>query len=79
MSLGHHIFDVLAKEIHSVIEKFSLQDKVSTVVTDNGTNFVKAFMEFQKVDDEEHCESEKDNVEKNETADVCEFSTPEVM
>ena len=43
-------FDVIAKEIKSVIESFELQQKVDYVVTDNGSNFIKAFRVYKKPD-----------------------------
>jgi len=36
-------FEVIAQNISSVITEFDLNEKVVSVVTDGGSNFVKAF------------------------------------
>lgn len=48
---GSHTFDVLAEVMTEVHSKFSLQDKVTRTTTDNGSNFVKAFVQFGKKPD----------------------------
>ena len=48
--IGHHTYDVLAAKIENVHENFGLSGKVSTTVTDNGPNFVKAFATFAQPD-----------------------------
>uniref|UniRef100_A0A3B3QXA7 BED-type domain-containing protein n=1 Tax=Paramormyrops kingsleyae TaxID=1676925 RepID=A0A3B3QXA7_9TELE len=56
---GRHTYDVIAghKQIHS---SYGVLNKVVTTVTDNGSNFVKAFKTYQHVsesdDDEEEAE-----------------------
>ena len=42
----HHTYNVLAAKIESVHESFGLSSKVSSTVTDNKSNFVKAFTTF---------------------------------
>ncbi|KAA0198449.1 hypothetical protein HAZT_HAZT010698 [Hyalella azteca] len=42
----HHTFDVLAEAIVDTHYKFHLQDKVTRTTTDNGSNFVNAFVQF---------------------------------
>lgn len=44
--MRHHTFDVLAKAVVDIHYKFHLQDKVTRTTTDNGSNFVKAFVQF---------------------------------
>ena len=44
--MGRHTYDVLATKIKSVHKSFGLSGKVSATVTDNGSNFVKAFATF---------------------------------
>uniref|UniRef100_H3A5J1 BED-type domain-containing protein n=1 Tax=Latimeria chalumnae TaxID=7897 RepID=H3A5J1_LATCH len=53
-----HAFDVIASLIDEIHTSFSLEDKVVRTVTDNGSNFAKAFKEygFQEEEDEETAE-----------------------
>lgn len=44
--LGSHTYDKIAQLIDGVIEEYGIHSKVSHMVTDNGSNFVKAFKEF---------------------------------
>jgi hypothetical protein len=43
---GSHTFDVLAEAITDVHCKFGIQEKVTRTTTDNGSNFVKCFVQF---------------------------------
>ena len=43
---GHNTYDVLAEKIESVHRQFGLSEKVTATITDNGSNFVKAFKTF---------------------------------
>jgi len=40
---GRHIYDVITKLICEVFCEYEITNKVTRVVTDNGSNFVKAF------------------------------------
>ena len=44
--VGCHTYDVLAAKIEEVHRNFGLIGKISATVTDNGSNFVKAFATF---------------------------------
>ena len=44
--IGSHTFDRIAKLIDDIMTDYCLHGKVSHVVSDNGSNFVKAFKEF---------------------------------
>ena len=48
--IGHHTYDVLAAKIEQVHEKYGLVGKISATITDNGSNFVKAFAPFGMLD-----------------------------
>nr|XP_023685835.1 uncharacterized protein LOC111853318 isoform X1 [Paramormyrops kingsleyae] len=44
---GHHTFDVLAAKICEIHAEYQVQHKVRAIVTNNGSNFVKPFREFE--------------------------------
>ena len=63
--VGRHTYDILAAKMEEVHRNFGLHGKISTTVTDNGSNFVKAFASFSvlktEVDDnEEHSITDDD-------------------
>lgn len=41
--IGRHSYDNIAEYIDKVLNEFSIQNKTTLVVTDNASNFVKAF------------------------------------
>ena len=43
---GRHTYDVLARAMADVHARYNIQDKVTMTTTDNGSNFVKAFVEY---------------------------------
>ncbi|XP_051800722.1 uncharacterized protein LOC127532731 [Acanthochromis polyacanthus] len=64
---GRHTYDVVASEIEHVHSAFGLTHKVTATVTDNGSNFVKAFRVYEAAtapsdSEEEGGEEEEDNV-----------------
>ena len=44
--IGHNTYDVLAGKIDSIHRQFEICGKVTATITDNGSNFVKAFKTF---------------------------------
>ena len=65
--VGHHTYDALASKIESIHRSYSLNGKITVTVTDNGSNFVKAFKTFSVTDltstsaevtQEEYCSEE---------------------
>ncbi|KAK1885388.1 Calfumirin-1, partial [Dissostichus eleginoides] len=46
---GRHTYDAIATELEDIFSQYGLtNDKVTACVTDNGSNFVKAFKEHQQ-------------------------------
>lgn len=56
---GRHTYDVIGNEIEQVHSAYGLNSKVTATVTDNGSNFIKAFRMFQKSDSDEESEDEE--------------------
>ena len=46
---GKHDYSSISKKLDEIIAAFDLQCKVNFIVTDNGSNFVKAFKEYAAV------------------------------
>lgn len=40
---GRHTYDVIATAVHAVLVEYKILHKTCVVITDNGSNFVKAF------------------------------------
>ena len=55
---GRHTYDVLAKKLTELHAAYKLQNKVRATVTDNGSNFVKAFREFSTPEDQEEADDQ---------------------
>jgi len=55
---GRHTYDILAAKIEEIHRSFGLHGKISATVTDNGSNFVKAFTCFS-VQETEHDNDDK--------------------
>ena len=49
--IGKCDYEVIARLLESVYEEFEITSKVSATVTDNGSNFLKAFRLFGTQDD----------------------------
>ena len=45
---GRHTYSAVATELEEIFSRYGLNNKVTECVTDNGSNFVKAFKEFQQ-------------------------------
>ena len=68
---GRHTFDKIATEIEDIFLEYGLtHDKVTACVTDNGSNFVKCFKEYQYVEPEEEEEEEEEVEGEVEFTDI---------
>ena len=45
---GHHTYDVLMAALETIHTKYQIEKKVVLTVTNNGSNFVKAFKEYRE-------------------------------
>ncbi len=63
---GRHTYDVIASEIEQVHSAFGLSHKVTACVTDNGSNFVKAFRMFESHPDDGSDSDEPSDEEEEE-------------
>lgn len=75
---GRHTYDVIAAEIDHIHSLYGLSTKVTATVTDNGSNFVKAFQMYQPEllsDDDD--DEEDEEVTFTNVADVLDTSTEE--
>ncbi|CAM4537339.1 unnamed protein product [Leuciscus chuanchicus] len=59
---GRHTYDIVATEIEQVHSSYGLSEKVTATVTDNGSNFVKAFREYAASDSEDEGSGEDEEV-----------------
>jgi len=73
---GTHSYDQIASMLSDIMKLYNMPfDKVICCVTDNGSNFVKAFREFQV----ELEASENDDEEDDEGLNITEIDVEEVM
>ena len=63
---GRHTYDILAAKIEEVHRKFGLNGKISATVTNNGSNFLKAFTIFC-VQETEHGNNDEHSIVDNDS------------
>uniref|UniRef100_A0A3Q2NTB9 HAT C-terminal dimerisation domain-containing protein n=1 Tax=Fundulus heteroclitus TaxID=8078 RepID=A0A3Q2NTB9_FUNHE len=71
---GRHTYDVIGTEIENVHSSYGLLNKVVATVTDNGSNFVKAFQVYQPNEESDDDEEETEEEESTSTDDAVIFS-----
>nr|XP_055057217.1 uncharacterized protein LOC129441571 [Misgurnus anguillicaudatus] len=57
---GRHTYDLIGSEIEQVHSAYGLNSKVTKTVTDNGSNFIKAFRMFQQSDSDEESDEDEE-------------------
>ena len=65
---GHHTYDVIAKALVQVMDKYKIRKKTKDAVTDSGSNFSKSFRVYAGILDP----SEEDEVSEEEDSDMSE-------
>lgn len=50
---GRHTYDAVASKLNEIHAEYKIQTKVRSTVTDNGSNFVKAFREYGVSEEED--------------------------
>lgn len=58
---GRHTYDSIATELDNIHSSFSISNKITATVTDNGSNFVKAFKVYQPVQGDDSGEEDDDD------------------
>uniref|UniRef100_A0A8C1VZQ7 HAT C-terminal dimerisation domain-containing protein n=1 Tax=Cyprinus carpio TaxID=7962 RepID=A0A8C1VZQ7_CYPCA len=58
---GRHTYDSIATELDNIHSSFSISNKITATVTDNGSNFVKAFKVTQPVQGDDSGEEDDDD------------------
>jgi hypothetical protein len=81
---GSHTYDRIAQLLHKIMKQYGIPvDKVITCVTDNGSNFVKAFREFHvelnSSDQEDELDDSSSDIDQIELFDVMESSNEQTQ
>ena len=67
--IGSHTFDVIAKIIDGIHREFGISSKVNVTLTDNGSNFLKAFRVFGSNTTELQEDGQHEDNEEEESAE----------
>jgi len=68
--VGRHMYDVLGANIEQIHNSYGLTGKITATITDNGSNFVKAFAVFHQTSESVSTEEASSNVTMEEDPDV---------
>lgn len=69
-SKGWHTYDVVTSEIEQVHSTYGLSNKVTATVTDDGSNFIKAFKMYEAAAESYSNEDESDRIQDVTFTDV---------
>uniref|UniRef100_M4AVU6 BED-type domain-containing protein n=1 Tax=Xiphophorus maculatus TaxID=8083 RepID=M4AVU6_XIPMA len=75
---GRHTYDVIGAEIKNIHSSYGLLNKVVATVTDNGSNFVKAFKGFQPITESDD-ETEEESTRTDDDDDVTFLNLTEIL
>ncbi|XP_039541169.1 uncharacterized protein LOC120488610 [Pimephales promelas] len=59
---GNHTHDAIAVELDNIHSTYGITHKITATVTDNGSNFVKAFKRYQPLEESDSEEDDEDEV-----------------
>lgn len=77
--MGRHTYDSIASELDNINSSHGLSFKITSTVTDNGSNFVKAFKVYQPPPESDDSESEEDEVTFVSIGDVLQNGADEFL
>ncbi|XP_041824825.1 uncharacterized protein LOC121644391 [Melanotaenia boesemani] len=75
---GRHTHDSIASELDNINSSYGLSFKITATVTDNGSNFVKAFQVYQATPDSDDSEEGEDDSTFVSVGDVLQSSADNV-
>ncbi|CAI5669815.1 unnamed protein product [Oreochromis niloticus] len=71
---GRHTYDVIGTEIENIHSSYGLLNKVVATVTDNGSNFVKAFQVYHPVTESDDETEEEESTPKDDDVTFSDLS-----
>ncbi|CAI5662784.1 unnamed protein product [Oreochromis niloticus] len=71
---GRHTYDVIGTEIENIHSSYGLLNKVVATVTDNGSNFIKAFQVYHPVTESDDETEEEESTPKDDDVTFSDLS-----